>query len=95
MSDQVTKEIQLEIAHILFIDRVGYSKLSMNHQRAVVEAHLKIFSCPGAFSVCPSKRRCFSRPTFGESVSAFGNPYAERERGVCNSVEYRAPVLNR
>src|SRR2546429_55614 len=37
MSDQVKKEIQLEIAHILFIDTVGYSKLSMNHQRAVVD----------------------------------------------------------
>src|SRR2546423_5077784 len=37
MSDQVTKEIQLEIAHILFIDTVGYSELSMNHQRAVVD----------------------------------------------------------
>ena len=36
MSDQVTKEIELEIAHILFIDTVGYSKLSINEQRAVV-----------------------------------------------------------
>ena len=26
MSDQVTKEIALEIAHVLFIDIVGYSK---------------------------------------------------------------------
>ena len=37
MSDQVTKEIELEIAHILFIDTVGYSKLSINEQRAVVD----------------------------------------------------------
>src|SRR4029450_10495257 len=36
MSDQVTKEIELEIAHILFIDTVGYSKLSINEQRAAV-----------------------------------------------------------
>ena len=36
MSDQVTKEIELEIAHILFIDTVGYSKLSINEQRVVV-----------------------------------------------------------
>jgi class 3 adenylate cyclase len=31
------KEIQLEIAHVLFIDIVGYSKLSINDQHAVVE----------------------------------------------------------
>src|SRR6266480_372866 len=36
MSDQVTKQIELEIAHVLFIDTVGYSKLSINEQRAVV-----------------------------------------------------------
>src|SRR5437868_2383218 len=37
MSDQVTKQIALEIAHVLFIDIVGYSKLSINDQRAVVD----------------------------------------------------------
>ena len=37
MSDQVTKQIELEIAHVLFIDTVGYSKLSINEQRAVVD----------------------------------------------------------
>ena len=37
MSDQVTKEIALEIAHVLFIDIVGYSKLSINDQNAAVE----------------------------------------------------------
>src|SRR5215468_7910730 len=37
MSDRVTKEIELEIAHVLFIDIVGYSKRSIDDQRAVVE----------------------------------------------------------
>src|SRR5438874_7808393 len=37
MSAEVKKEIQLEIAHILFIDIVGYSKLSSNDQHAAVE----------------------------------------------------------
>src|SRR6058998_2380898 len=36
MSTEVKKEIQLEIAHILFIDIVGYSKLSSNEQHAAV-----------------------------------------------------------
>ena len=30
------KEIQLEIAHVLFTDIVGYSKLSINEQHAAV-----------------------------------------------------------
>jgi hypothetical protein len=45
MSAEIKKEIQLEIAHVLFIDIVGYSKLSINEQRAtgqtifVADAH--------------------------------------------------------
>src|SRR6266853_2375542 len=34
---EAKKEIELEIAHVLFIDIVGYSKLSINHQHAAVE----------------------------------------------------------
>src|ERR1051326_1229767 len=37
MPAEVKKEIALEIAHILFIDIVGYSKLSINDQNAAVE----------------------------------------------------------
>ena len=37
MADEVKKEIQLEVAHVLFIDIVGYSKLSINDQHAAVE----------------------------------------------------------
>src|SRR5206468_3984686 len=37
MSTQTKKEIALEIAHVLFIDIVGYSKLSINEQHAAVE----------------------------------------------------------
>src|SRR5881398_417773 len=37
MSADVKKQIQLEIAHVLFIDIVGYSKLSINDQHAAVE----------------------------------------------------------
>jgi TolB-like protein/Tfp pilus assembly protein PilF len=34
---EAKKEIELEIAHVLFIDIVGYSKLSINDQHAAVE----------------------------------------------------------
>ena len=37
MSTEVKKEIQLEIAHVLFIDIVAYSKLSVNDQHSRVE----------------------------------------------------------
>src|SRR5216684_1841679 len=37
MSPDIKKEIQLEIAHVLFIDIVGYSKLSINEQGALVD----------------------------------------------------------
>jgi hypothetical protein len=37
MSAEIKKEIQLEIAHVLFIDIVGFSKLSINEQHAAVE----------------------------------------------------------
>src|ERR1700745_1380175 len=37
MSTEIKKQIALEIAHVLFIDIVGYSKLSINDQNAAVE----------------------------------------------------------
>jgi adenylate cyclase len=37
MPIETKKEIELEIAHVLFIDIVGYSKLSINDQHAAVE----------------------------------------------------------
>ena len=37
MSTEIRKEIQLEIAHVLFVDIVGYSKLSINDQRAAID----------------------------------------------------------
>ena len=37
MPIEIKKEIQLEIAHVLFIDIVGYSKLSINDQRAAID----------------------------------------------------------
>jgi TolB-like protein/Tfp pilus assembly protein PilF len=37
MSTETKKQIALEIAHVLFIDIVGYSKLSINDQNAAVE----------------------------------------------------------
>jgi hypothetical protein len=37
MAAEIKKEIELEIAHVLFIDIAGYSKLSVNEQHVPVE----------------------------------------------------------
>jgi TolB-like protein/class 3 adenylate cyclase/Flp pilus assembly protein TadD len=37
MPTEIKKEIQLEIAHVLFMDIVGYSKLLIDEQRALLE----------------------------------------------------------
>jgi hypothetical protein len=37
MAAEVKKEIDLEIAHVLCADIVGYSKLLINEQRALLE----------------------------------------------------------
>ncbi len=37
MSVEVKKEIELEIAHVLFIDTVGYSKLLIDDQRTLID----------------------------------------------------------
>jgi len=42
MSTEIKKEIQLEIAHVLFVDIVGYSKLSINEQRTAVDELTKV-----------------------------------------------------
>jgi hypothetical protein len=49
MSTEIKKEIQLEIAHVLFIDIVGYSKLSINQQRAVVNELTEVVSASDQF----------------------------------------------
>jgi hypothetical protein len=37
MSTEINKQIALEIAHLLFVDIVGYSKLFINEQHAAVD----------------------------------------------------------
>src|SRR5215467_6168780 len=37
MSVEVKKEIELKLAHVLFIDIVGYSKLLISQERALLE----------------------------------------------------------
>src|SRR5881227_3491037 len=63
MSDQVTKQIALEIAHILFIDIVGYSKLSINHQNAVVEELNQVVRGSDQYQSAEASDRLIKIPT--------------------------------
>src|SRR6184192_2749295 len=57
MSTEVKKEIQLEIAHVLFIDIVGYSKLSVKDQHAAVEQLNQIVRASEQFQRADSSGR--------------------------------------
>src|SRR5207253_9509271 len=63
MSTAVKKEIQLEIAHVLFIDIVGYSKLSVNEQHAAVEELNQIVRSSEQFQKAEAASRLLKIPT--------------------------------
>src|SRR5436190_5972306 len=57
MSAEVKREIQLEIAHVLFIDIVGYSKLSINEQHAAVDELTQIVRATDQFQKADAPER--------------------------------------
>src|SRR6476469_1262896 len=57
MAGEVKKEIQLEIAHVLFIDIVGYSKRSINEQHAAVEELNEVVRASEQFQKAETSRR--------------------------------------
>src|SRR5204863_5743576 len=63
MSSEIKKEIKLEIAHVLFIDIVGYSKLSINDQHAAVEELNQIVRASEQFQRAEAGSRSLKIPT--------------------------------
>src|SRR6266581_4361313 len=57
MSAETKKEIALEIAHVLFIDIVGYSKLSINEQHAAVDELTQIVRAIAQFQLAEAAGR--------------------------------------
>src|SRR5205823_10832733 len=57
MSAEIKKEIQLEIAHVLFIDIVGYSKLSINEQNAAIDELTQIVRATEQFRRADASER--------------------------------------
>src|SRR5213083_3134799 len=63
MAAEVKKEIELEIAHVLFLDIVGYSKLSVNEQHAQVEELNEIVRLCEQFRKAEAAGRLLKIPT--------------------------------
>src|SRR6266550_2465111 len=63
MAAEVKKEIQLEIAHVLFIDIVGYSKLSINEQRAAIDELTQAVRTSEQFQNAEAAARLIKIPT--------------------------------
>src|SRR5437660_8059804 len=68
MSAEIRKEIQLEIAHVLFIDIVGYSKLSVNEQHAAVEELNQVVRSSEQFQKAEAASRLLKIPT-GDGIA--------------------------
>ena len=71
MAAEIKKEIQLEIAHVLFIDIVGYSKLSINQQHAAVEELNRIVRASEQFQRAEAADRLIRIPTGDGMVLVF------------------------
>src|SRR5438874_410984 len=83
MSTEIKKELQLEIAHVLFIDVVGYSKLSINDQHAAVEELNRIVRVSEQFQRAEAADRLIRIPTGDGMVLVFyTNPEAPAQCAV-------------
>src|SRR4051812_13024536 len=63
MAAEIKKEIKLEIAHVLFMDIVGYSKLLINDQRASLNALNKIVRSTEEFRSAENASKLIKIPT--------------------------------
>jgi TolB-like protein/Tfp pilus assembly protein PilF/class 3 adenylate cyclase len=83
MAAEVRKEIELEIAHVLFIDIVGYSKLSINDQHAAIEELNRIVRASQQFQRAEAANRLIRIPTGDGMVLVFyANPEAPAQCAV-------------
>src|SRR5467141_500559 len=63
MAAEINKEIELEIAHVLFLDIVGYSKLSVNEQHTRVDELNQIVRASDQFRKAEAANRILKIPT--------------------------------
>src|SRR5262245_44933651 len=80
MADEQKSRVRLEIAHVLFIDIVGYSKLRINAQSAQIERLREMVRGAEQFRAAEAEGKLLRLPTGDGGALAF-----------CHSPE--APVL--
>src|SRR6266513_2995498 len=91
MSTQTKKEIALEIAHVLFIDIVGYSKLSINEQNAAVDELTQIVRATEQFQKAEAADRLIKIAT-GDGIALVF--YTSPEAPVRCAVELSRALKN-
>src|SRR5438105_12629321 len=80
MSAEVKKEIQLEIAHVLFMDIVGYSKRLINEQRGLLDTLNQIVRSTDEFRSAEAAGRLIKIPTGdGMALGFYSTPEAPVE----------------
>src|SRR6266853_546088 len=80
---EAKKEIQLEIAHVLFIDIVGYSRLSINDQHAAVEELNQIVRASEQYQRGEAANRLLKIPTGdGMALVFYVSPEAPAQYAV-------------
>ena len=86
MSTEVRKEIQLEIAHVLFSDIVDYSTLMINEQRALRDTLTQIVRNTDEFQSGDAAGMLIKIPT-GDGIALVfqTNPEAPVGASGCNS----------
>ena len=73
MSTEVKKEIELEIAYVLFIDIIGYSKLLVDQQRRLLEILNEIVRGTEQFHKAEANNRLITIPTGDGMALVFYN----------------------
>src|SRR5438046_10413280 len=80
MSTEVNKEIEREIAYVLFIDIIGYSKLVTHEQRRLLDVLNQIVREAEHFRSAEAKSRLITVPTGdGMALAFYDTPEAPVE----------------
>src|SRR5213595_3213166 len=83
MSAEIKKEIQLEIAHVLFIDIVAYSKFLINEQRAAVDELNQVVRTSEQLQKAEAASRLIKIPTGdGMALVFYTSPDAPAQSAV-------------
>src|SRR5437899_1306340 len=90
MSTEIKKEIQVEIAHVLFMDIVGYSKLLINEQSSVQQQLNQIVRNTDQFRGAKAAGKLIRLPVGdGMALVFFNSPEAPVQCAIEVSKELR------